>query len=221
MKLYYSENQYEQLAKEQLCQTLNNIPFVSDVEIINSTERDSGFDFYAIVHYSDTDEVEKFCVNVKSNGEKRFVNLFMQMAPMYHKDAGYVFMAPYISEVSADSLIKNHFSFMDLSGNCYILSKRIILHYQGKENKFIAKREKKQYFSKSSAAASAIMRTPKMYLPSNNVRFIAINDNVDTADERSNEFAPFTNVFNEWYARSASKKINAVFKAKGESGQLL
>ncbi len=37
----------------------------------------------------------------------------------------------------------------------------------------------------------------EMYLPSNNVRFIAINDNVDTADERSNEFAPFTNVFNE------------------------
>ena len=61
----------------------------------------------------------------------------------------------------------------------------------------------------------------EMYLPSNNVRFIAINDNVDTADEQSNEFAPFTNVFNEWYARSASKKINAVFKAKGESGQRL
>ena len=60
----------------------------------------------------------------------------------------------------------------------------------------------------------------EMYLPSLNVRFIAINDNVDTADERSNE-APFTNVFNEWYARSASKKINAVFKAKGESGQRL
>ena len=43
----------------------------------------------------------------------------------------------------------------------------------------------------------------EMYLPSNNVRFIAINDNVDTADERSNEFAPFTNVFNEWYARKS------------------
>ena len=133
MKLNYSENQYEQLAKEQLCQILNSIPFVSDVETITITERDYGFDFYAIVHYSDTDEVEKFCVNVKSNGEKRFVNSFMQMASMLNDDACYVFMAPYISEISADSLIKNHFSFMVLSGNCYILSKRIILHYQGKE----------------------------------------------------------------------------------------
>ena len=61
----------------------------------------------------------------------------------------------------------------------------------------------------------------EMYLPSMNVRFIAINDNVDTDDNESNEFAPFTNIFNEWYAKNASKKIQAVFKAKGESGQRL
>ncbi|MBQ2931788.1 MAG: recombinase family protein, partial [Clostridia bacterium] len=61
----------------------------------------------------------------------------------------------------------------------------------------------------------------EMFLPSMNVRFIAINDNVDTDDNESNEFAPFTNIFNEWYAKNASKKINAVFKAKGESGQRL
>ncbi len=61
----------------------------------------------------------------------------------------------------------------------------------------------------------------EMLLPSMNVRFIAINDNVDTENSESNEFAPFTNIFNEWYAKNASKKINAVFKAKGESGQRL
>ena len=61
----------------------------------------------------------------------------------------------------------------------------------------------------------------EMYLPSMNVRFIAINDNVDSDDTESNEFAPFTNIFNEWYAKNASKKIQAVFKAKGESGQRL
>ena len=61
----------------------------------------------------------------------------------------------------------------------------------------------------------------EMYLPSMNVRFIAINDNVDTDDSESNEFAPFTNIFNEWYAKNVSKKIQAVFKAKGESGQRL
>ena len=36
----------------------------------------------------------------------------------------------------------------------------------------------------------------EMYFPEMDVRFIAINDNVDTADAESNEFAPFTNIFN-------------------------
>lgn len=59
----------------------------------------------------------------------------------------------------------------------------------------------------------------EMYFPEMNVRFIAINDNVDTADAESNEFASFTNIFNEWYAQNTSKKIRAVVRAKGESGQ--
>lgn len=159
MKHNYSENQYVQLAKEQFCQILNTVPFVSDIEIINTGLQRGFGDFYVIVHYSDSNETQKFCVEVKSNGEKRYVNLFMQLASQHHDDACYVFMAPYISEASAESLIDNHYSFMDLSGNCYILSKRIIIHYQGKENKFIVKKEKKQYFSKSSTAASVIMRT--------------------------------------------------------------
>ena len=159
MKYNYSENQYVQLAKEQFCKIISTVPFVSDIEIIN-TGVGCGFgDFHAIVHYTDTKETQHFCVEVNSNGEKRYVNLFIQMASQHHDDACYVFMAPYISEASADSIINNYYSFMDLSGNCYILSKRIIFHYQGKENKFIVKRDKKQYFSKSSAATSVIMRT--------------------------------------------------------------
>ena len=159
MKYNYSENQYVQLAKEQFCQILNTVPFVSDIEIID-TGLQCGFgDFHAIVHYTDTKETQLFCVEVKSNGEKRYVNLFIKIAAQHKDDACYVFMAPYISDASADSIINNYYSFMDLSGNCYILSKRIILHYQGKENKFIAKRDKKQYFSKSSTATSLILRT--------------------------------------------------------------
>ena len=50
----------------------------------------------------------------------------------------------------------------------------------------------------------------EMFLPSMNVRFIAINDNVDTDDNESNEFAPFTNIFNEWYAKNA--RIGTAFR---------
>jgi len=47
-----------------------------------------------------------------------------------------------------------------------------------------------------------------------NVRFIAIHDNVDTA-KGEDDFIVFRNVINEWAARDASRKVKAVFKAKG------
>ena len=53
------------------------------------------------------------------------------------------------------------------------------------------------------------------------VRFIAVMDNVDTKSEDSNEFASFTNLFNEWYPKTTSKKVKAVKKAKGLAGEHL
>lgn len=60
----------------------------------------------------------------------------------------------------------------------------------------------------------------ELTFPHYDVRYIAINDNVDT-DKNENEFLPFKNIFNDWYARDCSKKIRAVFRAKGESGKHL
>ena len=58
----------------------------------------------------------------------------------------------------------------------------------------------------------------EIILPDHGVRYIAVNDNVDTA-RSENEMMVFKNVFNDWYARDCSKKIKAVFKAKGQSGK--
>ena len=159
MKQNLTENQYLQLAKEQFCQIMKTVPFVSDIEIVNAGLQHGFGDFHAIVHYSDNNETQRFCVEVKSNGEKRFVNMFMMMASQHNDDSCYVFMAPYISEASAESIYENNLSYIDLSGNCYIISKRIVIRFQGNENKYIEKREKKNYLSKASSAASAIIRT--------------------------------------------------------------
>lgn len=103
MKQNFVESQYIQLAKEQFCQIIKAVPFVSDIEII-PTGLQCGFgDFHAIVHYSDSDQPQHFCVEVKPNGEKRFVNMFMQMATQYHDNSCYVFMAPYVSDTSAET----------------------------------------------------------------------------------------------------------------------
>ena len=57
--------------------------------------------------------------------------------------------------------------------------------------------------------------------PEASVRFIAINDGVDSESAADNDFTPFRNIINEWYAKDTSKKIRAVFRAKGMSGKHL
>ena len=52
-----------------------------------------------------------------------------------------------------------------------------------------------------------------------NVRFIAISNNIDSNIQESTEFAPFLNIFAEWFARDTSRKIKAVLHAKGKSGK--
>lgn len=54
--------------------------------------------------------------------------------------------------------------------------------------------------------------------PNNDVRFIAINDAVDTL-YGDNDFAPFRNLFNDFYAKDCSKKIRSVKKAQAERGE--
>ena len=56
------------------------------------------------------------------------------------------------------------------------------------------------------------------FLRQQGVRLIAVNDNVDTF-VGDDDFTPFRNIMNEWYARDTSKKIKSVFKAKGMSGK--
>lgn len=57
--------------------------------------------------------------------------------------------------------------------------------------------------------------------PEADIRFIAINNGVDSNNQQDSDFTPFLNIINEWYAKDTSKKIKAVFKAKGESGKPL
>lgn len=54
-----------------------------------------------------------------------------------------------------------------------------------------------------------------------NIRFIAINNGIDSANQTDSDFTPFLNIINEWHAKDTSKKIKAVMKAKGESGKTL
>ena len=55
------------------------------------------------------------------------------------------------------------------------------------------------------------------FFPQYDVRLIAVSDGVDS-DEGDNEFTPFRNIMNEWYAKDISKKRKIVNKMKGNAG---
>ncbi len=59
----------------------------------------------------------------------------------------------------------------------------------------------------------------EILFPNSKIHFVAVSDGVDSQSNFDNEFTPFRNIINEWYARDTSKKVKAVFKAKGMSGK--
>jgi len=56
-----------------------------------------------------------------------------------------------------------------------------------------------------------------IYFPDNGVRYIALNDGIDT-QKKDNDIAPFKNILNEMYARDISKKVKSAYKVKSERG---
>ena len=61
----------------------------------------------------------------------------------------------------------------------------------------------------------------EMVFPAHDIRFIAINNGVDSENQVDNDMTPFINIFNEFYAKDTSKKVKAVFRAKGNAGKPL
>ena len=59
----------------------------------------------------------------------------------------------------------------------------------------------------------------EVYFHEHGVRFIAVTNGVDSIDQRTEEFAPFLNLVNEFYLRDCSKKTRAAIQAKGNSGK--
>lgn len=57
------------------------------------------------------------------------------------------------------------------------------------------------------------------YFPTHNVRYIALNDGFDTINEDGNDFVPFKNIINEWYAKDISKKVRFTLDNKAKNGE--
>lgn len=58
----------------------------------------------------------------------------------------------------------------------------------------------------------------ELVFPNYGVRFIAVNDGVDSLYESTNDFTPFRNIMNEFYAKDSSRKLRSIVRLKAESG---
>lgn len=56
------------------------------------------------------------------------------------------------------------------------------------------------------------------YFPDHNIRYVALNDNFDTSVDGNNDFIPFKNIINEWYAKDISKKIKFTLENQAKAG---
>lgn len=59
----------------------------------------------------------------------------------------------------------------------------------------------------------------EVLFPQKDVRFLAINNSIDSDNVSNNDFAPFLNIMNEWYAKDTSNKIKSVFDARMKDGK--
>ena len=57
----------------------------------------------------------------------------------------------------------------------------------------------------------------EMFFPQHNVRFIAVNDSVDS-NHGEDDFSPFRNIINEWYAKDMSRKMRSALRTKSKQG---
>ena len=59
----------------------------------------------------------------------------------------------------------------------------------------------------------------EILFPKKQIRFIAINNNVDSENPQDNSFTPFLNIMNEWYAKDTSNKIKSIFLSRMNDGK--
>ena len=59
----------------------------------------------------------------------------------------------------------------------------------------------------------------EIFFPQKGVRFIAVNNGIDSENQQDTDFTPFLNIMNEWFARDTSKKVRAIKRAQGMAGK--
>ena len=157
MQKAFPHSRIQQEGREALCRLLNEVPGISNIEVIQGNSN-AFYDYAFQLHYLRGIK-QKLYVEIKSRGERRFVEAFIQRIAGHAKPCECVLIAPYFSEQSCALLKERGYGFMDLSGNCHIAVESIYIHVSGQPNKYAHEKRNGKYFDRGSNAASKVLRT--------------------------------------------------------------
>ena len=138
----------EEEARKVVLSVLQRIPGIMDLRV----ELDRWIENYSadlLVSFRQQNDRKTLLVEVKTSGQPRLARIAVnQLLLLQHKrpsDYG-VFVAPYISERSAEICKSNRISYIDFSGNCWLNLDSIFIEIEGKPNRFSRKSELKSLF---------------------------------------------------------------------------
>ena len=141
-------------AKRVILSTLQRIPELMDIQIDleafseNRTNK-YRYDFLHFVSFRKQNDRKTLLIKIGASGQPRPARAAVNELIVFQRNrpGSYcVFVAPYISEVSADICKKNKVSYIDFSGNCWLYLDSIFIEIKGNPNRFSRKSELKSLF---------------------------------------------------------------------------
>lgn len=151
-------------AKEAIRACFLDVPF-SRVELddISPANADKGFDLIGRITTSESERV--LVVEVKSNGQPRWARGAVGQLSLYrNKNPGAycIFVAPYISDETAQIIAENDMGYIDLAGNCRVTFDQVYIRRDGRENKLNRKRDLRSLYSpKAERVLRVLLSQPK------------------------------------------------------------
>ena len=130
---------------------------VSFIKILRSgpSQNDSGPD--SVFHLETPFGRKKIYAQISANGQPRFARMFIDKVCLLSRDSKiyWIFVAPFISQKTAEMLRLSSLGYVDLAGNCFISYEGLHIQKEGKKNPYLTRR---QFNSLFKARASRVLR---------------------------------------------------------------
>lgn len=142
---------------------LNDIPFIKVIKS-ETLLNDAGPDY--ILHLETPFGRKSIYVEISASGQPRFARILIEKVNLLTEDAKiyWMFVAPYLSEKTAEMIRNAGMGFLDLAGNCFISFGGLYIQKEGKKNPYLNRRKFNSLFKiKASRVLRVLLSNPNRY----------------------------------------------------------